>query len=246
MRRFRISPETVEGEIAIMSPEDSRHLAQVLRMKVGDPVRLFDGRDMEYEGRVAAIGTDGVRVVVGRGQPTASESPLELILLQGFLKDAKMDLLVRQLTELGISRIVPVVTRRSVARPDARRLDGRMARWRKIAAEALKQCRRGRIPVIDAAGGIEAALAAAGGCDLKIVFWEEARRPLGDILAGIASPVRSVALLLGPEGGFEAAEVAAAESAGFVVASLGPRILRAETAALAVCALIQHRLGDLG
>jgi len=157
MRRFRISPETVEGEIAIMSPEDSRHLAQVLRMKVGDPVRLFDGRDMEYEGRVAAIGTDGVRVVVGRGQPTASESPLELILLQGFLKDAKMDLLVRQLTELGISRIVPVVTRRSVARPDARRLDGRMARWRKIAAEALKQCRRGRIPVIDAAGGIEAA-----------------------------------------------------------------------------------------
>jgi 16S rRNA (uracil1498-N3)-methyltransferase len=246
MRRFRIPPRGFETGTVTLSAEDSRHLAQVLRLKVGDPLELFDGKGMAYEGRVAAIGPDGVRVEAGRARPAAAESPLALVLLQGFLKEAKMDLLVRQLTELGMSRFVPVLARRSVARPDPKRLAGRLARWRKIAAEALKQCRRGRVPVIDPACDLATALAAVADCDLKIVFWEAAHRPLNDILAEFASPVRSAALLLGPEGGLEAAEVAAAEAAGFAAASLGPRILRAETAALAACALIQHRLGDLG
>jgi 16S rRNA (uracil1498-N3)-methyltransferase len=246
MRRFRIAPERLENGAAILSAEDAHHLVQVLRLKVGDPLELFDGQGMAYEGRVAATGPDGVRVAVGAARPTAGESPLALTLLQGFLKEAKMDLLVRQLTELGMARFVPVLARRSVARPDAKRMAGRLARWRKIAAEALKQCRRGRVPVIDPACGLDAALAAVDACDVKIVFWEAADRPLGDILAEFASPVRTAALLLGPEGGLDAGEVAAAEAAGFVVASLGPRILRAETAAIAACALVQHRLGDLG
>lgn len=246
MRRFLLAADAAPGAVVPLSGGDSRHLVQVLRLKVGDAVQLSDGQGIEYEGRVAVIGPDGVQVKVGRARPTAAESPLELMLLQGFLKEGKMDLLVRQLTELGLSRFVPVMARRSVARPDARRMEGRLERWRKIAAEALKQCRRGRIPVIEAACDLEAALAAAGACDLKIVFWEAARRPLHHILAEAAPAVHSAALLLGPEGGLDEAEVAVAERAGFAVASLGPRILRAETAALAACALVQHRLGDLG
>ncbi|MDD2605337.1 MAG: 16S rRNA (uracil(1498)-N(3))-methyltransferase [Desulfobacteraceae bacterium] len=246
MRRFLIAPDIPENAVAILSPEDSRHLVQVLRLRAGDSVQLFDGRGMEYQGTVATLHPDGVRVTVGRRQPTTAESPLELMLLQGFLKETKMDLLVRQLTEVGLSHLVPFLARRSVARPDSRRLAGRLARWRKIAAEALKQCRRGKIPSIDFAGDLDAALVRAENCDLKIVFWETAQRPLGDIVSQLSAPVHSVALLLGPEGGFEAEEVAAAQAAGFAVASLGPRILRAETAALVACALIQHRLGDLG
>lgn len=246
MRRFQIAPGAAPGAIVALSAADARHLAQVLRLTAGDAVQLFDGQGTTYQGRVAAVGPDGVEVEVGPGRLSAAESPLELVLLQGFLKEAKMDLLVRQLTELGVSRFVPVMARRSVARPDPRRLAGRLARWRKIAAEALKQCRRGRVPAVDEACDLDAALAAAGACELKIVFWEAARRPLSDILAAARHPVHSAALLLGPEGGWEEAEVAAAEAAGFAVASLGPRILRAETAALAACALIQHRLGDLG
>ena len=246
MRRFLIDPNVAPGAIVSLSGGDSRHLVQVLRLQVGDRVQLCDGQGMAYPGRVAAIDADGARVEVGPARPTAAESPLELVLLQGFLKEGKMDLLVRQLTELGISRFVPVMARRSVARPDARRMAGRLARWRKIAAEALKQCRRGRIPKVEAACDLDAALAAAGACDLKIVFWEAACRPLNDILAAAPPAVHSAALLLGPEGGWEEGEVAAAEGAGFAVASLGPRILRAETAALAACTLVQHRLGDLG
>jgi 16S rRNA (uracil1498-N3)-methyltransferase len=246
MRRFFISSENIQANETALSESDARHLMQVLRLKVGDRVLLSDGRGVEYDGTVASISAGRVIVSVGEGRPSAGESSLRITLLQGFLKEAKMDQVVRQATELGVTRLVPVFARRSVARPDARRMAGRLERWRKIAAEALKQCRRGRVPAIDAPCGLDAALAAGGGSDLRIVFWEEGRRPLGEILDAVADPVGTVALLLGPEGGFEAEEIAAAEASGFLVAGLGPRILRAETASLAACALIQHRYGDLG
>ncbi len=246
MRRFFIAPESIEAGTAILSETDSRHLLHVLRLTIEDPVRLFDGRGMEYDATVASIAAGRVTVAIGAPRPNQAESFLSLLLLQGFLKDAKMDQVVRQITELGVSRLIPVLAARSVARPDARRMAGRIERWRKIATESLKQCRRGRVPDIDAACSLSAALARSRHCELKIVFWEEARTPLGEILAANVLPVRSAALLLGPEGGFSPEEVAEAEATGFVSASLGPRILRAETASLAACVLIQHRFGDLG
>ena len=245
MRRFPISRSAVKGRTAILSSDDARHLVQVLRLGVGDPVRLFDGAGMEYDGRVASIVSGQVAVDIDSSWPCAAESPLELVLLQAFLKEKKMDRLVRQATELGVARFVPVLARRSVARPDSSRLAARMARWEKIAIEALKQCRRGRIPVIGPVLEWDPALALAAACDLKIVFWEQGAKPIGEILAAAVRPVNAIALLLGPEGGFGDDEIAAAHSAGFATASLGPRILRAETATVAACAVVQHRLGDL-
>ena len=245
MRRFHIETPGSEVSHVRLSAEDSRHLVQVLRLGIGAVVHLFDGMGMEYEGRVASIDRGTVVVSIEVARRNRSESPLEMILLQGFLKEKKMDLLVRQATELGVSRFVPVFARRSVPRPEARRLESRFGRWEKIATEALKQCRRGRIPAIGPACGTDDALALVRHCALKIVFWEEGGRRLNEILADIQPPVQSVALLMGPEGGWGAEEIAAAREAGFEVASLGPRILRAETATVAACALLQHRLGDM-
>jgi 16S rRNA (uracil1498-N3)-methyltransferase len=245
MRRFHIEPLGGPVSHVRLSAEDSRHLVQVLRLGIGAPVRLFDGMGMEYEGRVTSIDRGTVAVAVEATRRSRCESPLEMILLQGFLKEKKMDLLVRQATELGVSRFVPVFARRSVPRPEAGRLESRFERWEKIATEALKQCRRGRVPAIGPACGTEDALALVKHCVLKIVFWEEGGRHLNEILADIQRPAESVALLMGPEGGLGADEIAAAREAGFEVASLGPRILRAETATVAACALLQHRLGDL-
>lgn len=244
MRRFHVPPDGIQDGRAFLSSADARHLVQVLRLGVGARVRLYDGQGGEYDARVAGIEDGRVHVAVETGRPHAGESPLSVILLQGFLKEKKMDRLVRQATELGVAQFVPVLTGRTVARPDGRRLAARRQRWARIAAEALKQCRRGRIPEIGPAVDLDGALPLAEGCDRKIAFWEEALLPLAGIAPG--EGVRRVAVLMGPEGGFTPEEMAAAEAAGFVAASLGPRILRAETATVAVCALVQHLWGDVG
>ena len=228
-----------------LSSEDGRHLVQVLRLGVGASVCLYDGRGMEYEGRVAAVDRGMVRVLIDAAITNRSESPLELTLLQGFLKEKKMDQLVRQTTELGVTRFVPVFARRSVPHPEGRRIDARIQRWEKIAAETLKQCRRGRIPLIEPPCTVAEAFQLAAQCALKIVFWEEGGRNLSEILDDAVHPVVSAAVLMGPEGGFDTGEIAAAREAGFQVVGLGPRILRAETATVAACALVQHRLGDI-
>ena len=158
-----------------------------------------------------------------------------------------MDDLIRRLTELGISRWIPFLAERSVARPDPGRLRARKARWEKIAAESLKQCRRSRIPEIGDTLSFEEMLAASAGQDLKILFWEKASDPSRDLFSlAEAKPYGTVFAVLGPEGGLSDAEVEAAVAAGFEVAALGPRILRAETATVSACALLQYFLGDLG
>jgi len=235
------------GDMVALGDADARHAAQVLRLRPGALVLLVDGRGGVHEARIESMGTQGVGVrVLRKGGQASAESNLSLVLAQGFLKDKKMDALVRPLTEMGVSRWVPFGAQRCVSRPDAGRLAGRLARWEKIAQEALKQCRRGRVLEIEPVPDLAALLTAAADCDLKLVFWEEAATPLRNVLADIDGNVRRVCVLVGPEGGLTAGEVETAAAAGFATVGLGPRILRAETAALAACALVQHRLGDLG
>jgi 16S rRNA (uracil1498-N3)-methyltransferase len=166
---------------------------------------------------------------------------------QGFLKEKKMDRLVRQLSELGAARWMPFISDRSVARPEGGRAQARQERWRKIAVEALKQCRRGDLMQIDDIVGFDRLLERAPAYDLRILFWEQTCEPLtAQRFSGSPAGPDSVLIVLGPEGGFAEEEVRASEAAGFISASLGPRILRAETAAVAACAIVQHLFGDLG
>ena len=182
-----------------------------------------------------------------RSFPAANESSLQITVAQGILKDRKMDGLVRQLTELGVSRWVPFIAERSVPRPDAQRFQARKKRWEKIAREAVKQCRRGRIPDICDLRTFEEMLALGTASDLRIVFWENETEPvrLSDFPETGVDHSQAF-IVLGPEGGLTNAEIALAKSRGFITAALGPRILKSDTATVTACVIVQYLFGDMG
>jgi 16S rRNA (uracil1498-N3)-methyltransferase len=221
-----------DGRVRLPRPE-VRHL-RTLRLGPGDRVRIFDGAGREHEVTLESV---GAREAVGRIVSTsavARESPLELVLVPALVKHDRMDVIVEKATELGVTRIAPVVTRYSVAR------GSHLERWRRIAVAAAKQCGRSRMPAVDDPADLADALGAAWP-GLRLIAWED----------GGALPVRelpaeagAVTIVVGPEGGFHASEVAAARAAGFTTITLGRRILRAETASIVAAALCQHRWGD--
>ncbi len=249
MRRFFIEqPVGICGRHAperlSVSGSDANHIKNVLRLKLGDNIILFDGSGNEYEAEIIHMEPGRVDVSVLRSTSSLTESTVRITVAQGFLKDKKMDDIVRHLTELGITGWLPVIAQRSVSRPDSRRLDARAERWKKIATEALKQCRRTCIPDIQPAVSFKEAVFMGKDYDLKFIFWENET-----LLWDCRTPVRhgaTIFILLGPEGGFTQDEVETAAASGFVTASLGPRILRAETAAIAACTLVQYFFGDMG
>lgn len=245
MRRFKINTETIADSTCVISGSDARHMFNVLRLKAGDRVVLFDGAGKEYAAAIQAISSREVRLAVRDSRPGLAESPARITVAQGFLKDKKMDALIRQLTELGISRWIPFCGARSVARPDAARLTRRSERWQKIATEALKQCRRSQSPSIEPAADFNAVVQLAAPAAVKLIFWEAESVPLQAAASG-GTPPGEVFLILGPEGGFGESEIELARGAGFKSVSLGPRILRAETATLAAATLAQFLFGDIG
>jgi len=174
----------------------------VLRLKPGDKILLFDGKGSEYEARITALAPKRVEVSIIRGFLSATESPVQIIVAQAFLKDRKMDILVRQLTELGITKWVPFISARSVPRPDKKRLAARAERWEKIAREAIKQCRRGRVMETGSAVSFEDALNIGRACDLKILFWEKETEPVSfKFLQSDDRQYNKIFAVLGPEGG---------------------------------------------
>lgn len=174
-----------------------------------------------------------------------NESGVRITLAQAMLKDRKMDDLLRPLTELGVHCWMPFYASRSVPAPRGRGLDKRVERWEKIALEAVKQCRRGRVPQIVPVNDLDAVLDAADGFDLKLICWEETPGAFR-LPPKAGADAGRVMVVIGPEGGFDAGEVDRARSRGFLTAGLGPRVLRAQTAALAAFTLVQYVLGDMG
>ncbi len=242
--RFPVSGPLSIGRKTYLAGTDAVHIRKVLRLRHGDRVALFDENGTEYEARIDALTGERVTVSVLSAARPQRESPVRIALAQALIKGKKVDRVVRQLAELGVDAWLPFPAQRSVARPARDKLEARADRWRRIAAEAAKQCRRLKPPEIGPVDDLDAVIAQAEPFDLKIVFWEEA--PVAAGWPEPDKPVQSVFLLVGPEGGFTAGEIARVRDTGFVQASLGPRILRAETAAVAVCTLAQHRYGDLG
>lgn len=248
MRRFYIDQNALNNNEALLTGQDSKHLKNVLRLGSGDKVCLFDGTGHEFLAEIIDITPDGVRLDLLNHVVHESESPVRITLAQAFLKDKKMDTLVRQLSELGIARWLPYQAARSVARPDHDRLKARKERWIKIVKESLKQCGRSKLPELCDTVSFQDALAMTSDCDLKIVFWEKSGTPVAELVTALKlekRSIRSICVFLGPEGGFEDHEVTLAEQNGFSTASLGPRILKADTASLAACVLVQHIFGDM-
>ncbi len=246
MRRFHISNNNITDTTATLKDSDANHIKNVLRLTPGDKIELFDGKGFEYICKIIKISEKGVEVSIISRTKSTSEPLVRIILAQSILKDRKMDRQIRQLTELGITHWYPFFSSRSVPRPDEKRMATRMKRWEKIATESLKQCRRGKIPHINFPTKMAQALEFGKECDLKIIFWENSSLPLSPSIAKKGVDIKKILLMLGPEGGFSKEETKKAESHGFISASLGPRILTAETAPIAACSIIQYLFGDMG
>jgi len=246
MRYFFIEQAATETPTSFLTGSDARHIKTVLRLKPGDKIGLFDGKGFEYEASIVALSSGRVEVSVIRRFPSKTESPVQITIAQAFLKAKKMDGLVRQLTELGITKWIPFVAQRSVSRPDRKQLQLRTERWNKIAQEALKQCRRGRMPEICPTLSVDEVLALGQAHELKIVFWENESKPINILFPKQDRKFNNIFAMLGPEGGLTEQEIESARSKGFVTAALGPRILKAETATIAACALLQYTFGDMG
>ena len=240
-RRLFVPAERLTGARLTLAGDEHRHVGRVLRGRVGDLVTLFDGTGGEVEGRVVRVDRDRIELELGARRVVAGPAT-PLTLLVAVPRGSRMDFLVQKTVELGVSRIVPVVAERSVARPEAEANRG--ARWEKIAREAARQCGRADVPAVAAPAPLAVALADAALPARRLALFEgEKGRPLSGELAG-AVPV-ATALLVGPEGGFSAAEIAAARDAGFTPVGLGPRILRVETAAIAGLTLLAGAYGLL-
>jgi len=218
MRYFFIEQSELSGTAAVITGSDARHIKTVLRLKPGDKIGIFDGRGFEYRAEIIALSPERIKVSITNRFPSTAESPVQIIVAQAFLKEKKMDGLVRQLTELGVTKWIPFFAERSVSRPAKKQISARTQRWKKIAREALKQCKRGRIMEIGETVSFEEVLNLGESCDLKVVFWE---------------------------GGFTSREIESARDRGFVTAALGPRILRTETATIAASVLLQYVFGDM-
>ena len=243
MRYFFIDSLEPEDAIFSITGPDARHIRTVLRLKPGDKIGLFDGKGFECEAEIADVSPGKVTASLIRSFPSTAESPIQITVAQGFLKERKMDGLVRQLSEIGITEWMAFIAERSVPMPDKKQLLSRIKRWEKIAREAVKQCRRGRIMKIGDTVSFLEVLNMAGDFDLKIAFWEDESRPVRPIEP--KSSIQTVFALIGPEGGFTRNEIEKAKGHGFVTAGLGPRILRAETATLAASVLLQYLFGDM-
>lgn len=241
MPRFFL-PAPLDGEEAVIAGTDAKHIVRVLRMRVGEPITLCDQQGYDYSGEVAEITEEAVRVSITEKIKSVSEPTLSVHLFQAMPKSDKMELIVQKSVELGVSDITPVFTRRCVSRPDARSMVKKVERYQKIALEAAKQSGRGRVPLIHGAVEFSDALAQMAEYDLPLFFYERADAPLRDALYG---DYRSVSILIGSEGGFEETEAQRAVAAGCLSVSLGPRILRCETAPLAALSVVMYASGNL-
>jgi 16S rRNA (uracil1498-N3)-methyltransferase len=240
MARVFVSPEALKGDRAILDADAHRHLVKVLRLTTGRSIRIFDGQGCEIAARIEAIGKATVEVSLGERRQLPSPV-CSITLIQSLPRGEKMDLIVQKTTELGVARIIPVLSQHGMAKPPS----GRTRRWQTIAEEAARQSGRADVPTVDEPTSLETVLERAQEKrdEDRFLLWEAER---GQALSRMLSPdSKRVAVLVGPEGGFAPTEVEACTQAGFRRAGLGPRILRTETAAIVAVALAQAAAGGL-
>lgn len=246
MRRFFIEEiESREGNCVITGSE-ARHISRVLRMGKGDRLILMDGKGNRFETLIESVRKNEIHAVIERRLPGPSPSPVEIDLCQALLKTGSMDFLIEKTSELGVDRIIPFSSERTVVNLDGDRAVARVRRWKEISRAAAKQSDRIRpveiSPPIPFQELTERFSQVSG---LKVVMWEdEEKRDLKKVLRSSPEKDRIIGMV-GPEGGFSERDIKRAREAGFISVSAGNRILRAETAAITLVAIVQYEWGDL-
>ena len=243
MYHFFVTEDQIGEETVVIRGSDVNHIRNVLRMRQGEPLFISGGEGTGYECEICHIGTDQVMARILSRSDRTGELPARLHLFQGLPKGDKMELVIQKAVELGVSEVIPVITRRTIVKLDKKKVEAKTARWNAVAESAAKQSGRGVIPVVRGVLSFKEALAYAGPFPVKIVAYERAegmktlREQLGRIRPGM-----DAGIFIGPEGGFEEDEISGAESAGAVPVSLGRRILRTETAGLMVLSVAGYLL----
>ena len=233
MHRFFLDPHQLQGATARITGEDVAHMARVLRLRAGELVTLCDGAGTDYEARLRSLGKEEILLDVLSSRPSRGEPRHRVTLYQGLPKAGKMELILQKSVELGLYSLVPVLAQRSVVKLTPKEFEKKRVRYQRVAYEAAKQARRGMVPQVrPLAAFSDAVLARHEAVSLKAVLQSH-----GDAL--------DIGLVVGPEGGLERSEVAALTAAGGHCLSLGPRILRTETAGMAALAMILYELGDM-
>lgn len=226
-----------------LDAEQAHYIGRVLRLRVGDSLSAFNGNDGEFDAELLAISKRSARLKLGAHRQTETESELRIHLVQAVSRGDRMDFVVQKATELGVKRLSPVLSEYGVVKLDSKRADKRRDHWQQVAVSACEQSGRIRPPLVDLPKPLKSFFGEeTNASDVDLIL----RPGAATAMAGITAPTTKVCLMIGPEGGFSDSEYADAELAGFQEVSLGPRILRTETAAIAALTLAQTLWGDLG
>ncbi len=244
MSRFYVRPGAVAGGKIYIEGEESHHIIDVMRLKEGDSITVFDGTGREYDGKIDAVGNKSVVIGVSKTRKPGKKSGAGITLAQAIPKKDKMDLIVREATELGVNEIIPVETSRTIVRIREEKEQGKRDRWRKIAVEASKQSGRTDLPGIGSITPFADILGSVKKYDIAVMpCLSKKSVTIGQALKK-AKNAKSALVMIGPEGGFSDGEIKQAVKSGSVPVTLGPLVLKCDTAAVAALSILNHELTE--
>ena len=243
MYHFFVNQDQIGPEAVTVTGPDVNHIKNVLRMRPGEKVLISNGVDRDYLCEIASVTGEAVTASILSEEKEGTELPVKIWLFQGLPKGDKMELIIQKAVELGVYRVVPVETRRTVVKLDSKKEEARVRRWNAVSESAAKQSKRIVIPEVSGVMTFKEALAFTEGFDKKMIPFEHAEgmKETKEFIAGV-EPGMNVAVFIGPEGGFEDEEIALAETYGVKPVTLGRRILRTETAGMAILAVLMFQM----
>ncbi|GAB6100248.1 16S rRNA (uracil(1498)-N(3))-methyltransferase [Halanaerocella petrolearia] len=246
MNHFFVTPDDIRGDQVLITGSDVGHITRSLRLRAGDEITVADGQGDKYLVELVHSSDEVVEGQIKEELAQLVESEVEITLVHGLPKrKKKMDLIVEKCTELGVDRIIPALTKRTVVKLTDKKAKKRQDRWQKVALAAAKQSRRAKIPTVEEVIDSSDVSSLLADYDLALIPWEdEDTRGIKEMLQ--EEKPKRVIIFVGPEGGFSSEEVSKVKEAGMKPVSLGPRILRSETAGITAVALAQYEIGDLG
>jgi len=243
LTRVHVEAPLAAGKRVVIEGSAANHITRVLRLRAGDSIAVFNGTGTEFAASIGEFRKDCVLVDVKDERATDRESPLSIVLAQGISRGERMDWILQKATELGVSRIVPLTTERSVVRLDSKQAEKKVQHWRGIAIAACEQCGRNRVPEVTLPTDVFEFIGSTNAPGTtRLLLSPAADVSIDQVTAGASG----VSVLIGPEGGLTEKEHETALRSGFSSVRMGPRVLRTETAAIAALTILQHRFGDLG
>ncbi len=238
--RVFVAFDKIKDNCAVIDGSDVNYLKNVMRLKVGDEISILDSKSKEYSAKISSVGKDSITAELVAEKHPKSEPKLKVTIAHGIPKNPKMELIVQKVTELGAQRVIPVKTERTVVKIGLEKEDHKVARWQKIAKEAAEQAGRLIIPFVEPVRSLKDVLIQCKDYDKCIMLWEMEKENTIKKFLQANKDIKSLLVLIGPEGGFSHDEAELAKSSGFQTVTIGNRILRTETAGIAVLSMIEY------